>query len=85
HFFNAVNGLDNHYASSKVELGKAFIANHQIDPSKTLMVGDTTHDADVAAEMGVDCCLIPNGHQSQKTLLSRNVPIAHSLSVLLEL
>ena len=80
--FVAVNGLDHHHATSKVELGKEFIARSGLDPSKILLIGDTTHDAEVAASIGADCCLIPNGHQSSNKLMECGVPVVDSLSKL---
>jgi len=80
--FLEINGLDNHYASSKVDIGKDFVARHKLDPATILLVGDTTHDADVAASIGADYCLIPHGHQSRKRLASYGVPVVDSLSEL---
>jgi phosphoglycolate phosphatase len=80
--FTEINGLDNHYASSKVDIGLDFVTRNKLDPSTILLIGDTTHDADVAAAIGADCCLIPNGHQSQKRLAAYGVPIVCSLSEL---
>lgn len=80
--FLEINGLDNHYASSKVDIGKDFVARHKLDPATILLIGDTTHDADVAASIGADCCLIPHGHQSRKRLASYGVPVVDSLSEL---
>lgn len=82
--FLEINGLDNHYASSKVEIGMDFVARNKLDPSSILLIGDTTHDADVAASIGADCCLIPNGHQSQKKLAACGAPMAGSLSELFQ-
>ena len=80
--FVAINGLDNHHASSKIDIGKSFVAGNKLEPSKILLVGDTTHDADVAASIGADCCLIPNGHQNLKRLAACGVPVVGSLSEL---
>ena len=43
------------------------------------MVGDTTHDADVARSMGVSCVLIADGHQSFRRLSEAGVPVYESL------
>ncbi len=84
-FFMEINGLDNHYASSKVDIGVDFVARHKFDPASILLIGDTIHDADVAKALGVDCCLIANGHQSQKRLATCGVAIADSLKELRDL
>ena len=39
-----------------------------VSPSDTLLIGDTTHDAEVAHAMGVGCVLIPCGHNSRDRL-----------------
>ena len=77
--FTSVNGLNNHHAASKVELGLAFIAAQKHDPGEYLLVGDTLHDAEVAAAMGVDCCLVPNGHQDRARLAAAGVPLLEDL------
>ncbi|MHB8087538.1 MAG: HAD family hydrolase [Anaerolineaceae bacterium] len=78
--FMEINGLDNHYASSKVDIGLDFVARNNFDPTAILLIGDTIHDADVAKALGVDCCLIPNGHQSKKRLAMYGVSIASNLT-----
>lgn len=78
--FVAVSGLDHHHATSKIEIGKEFITRSGFDPSKILLVGDTTHDAEVATAIGADCCLIPNGHQNANKLMECRVPVIDSLS-----
>jgi len=45
-----------------------------------LLIGDTVHDYEVAKALGVDCVLIPNGHQSREKLLLCNVPILDNIT-----
>ncbi len=66
--FTDVLGLSDIYAASKVEIGKAFIKNYNINPESCIMIGDTDHDALVAKEMGIDCVLYTKGHQSRHRL-----------------
>ncbi len=80
--FIEINGLDNHYASSKVDIGLEFMSRNNLDPKTILLIGDTMHDADVANALGVACCLVPNGHQSQTRLVACGVPVVASLSEL---
>lgn len=67
-FFNGIEGLDNYRAESKVDRGIALIDSHGINRSDTVLIGDTIHDYEVAKEIGVDCVLISNGHQSKERL-----------------
>ena len=80
--FTTINGLDNHHAFSKLEVGKTFIAEQKISPTEILMIGDTIHDVEVAEAMGVECCLIPSGHQSQERLSACGVQVINHLSEL---
>lgn len=66
--FSDVLGLSDIYATSKVEVGKNYIKNYNIDPKDAIMIGDTDHDKEVASQMGIDCILYSNGHQARDVL-----------------
>ena len=78
-FFDRIYGLDDHYAHGKTDVGLRLIRDLAVPGDKMLFIGDTRHDAEVAAEMGVDCILIPNGHHSQSRLELLHVPMVMSL------
>lgn len=80
HFFEAVAGLDNHYAVSKIEVGHKLIDSHNLNLSKTLLIGDTIHDFEVAQSLGCQCLLIANGHQSAKRLERTGAKVVKNLS-----
>ncbi len=64
--FDGILGLDNIHAHSKKEIGVAWKkANPEV---RALMIGDTDHDAEVAAAMNIDCVLVACGHQSRERL-----------------
>ena len=48
--FDDVIGLDNHYAASKLELAKEYVARLDIDLENSYFIGETTHDAEVGSE-----------------------------------
>lgn len=79
-YFISINGLDNHHAAGKFDLAKEFMIDQNLAPNTILLIGDTLHDAEIAASLGVDCLLIPNGHQDRQRLESAGVPILDSLS-----
>ena len=79
-YFNDVLGTSNIYAKSKVEIGVNYINNYQIDKSKAIMIGDTTHDSLVAKSMGIDCILYSGGHQSKEKLLSETSKVIDNFS-----
>ena len=84
-FFDHICGLDDHYAHGKTDVGIRLVNDLAMPKEKLLFIGDTRHDAEVAAEMGIDCILLPNGHQSRERLLWVGVPVLRSLMDLIEL
>jgi len=84
-FFGLIRGLDDHYAHGKTGVGVRLLEELAEDPAGMLFIGDTLHDAAVAAEIGLDCVLIPNGHQSEQRLRSAGLPVLPSLRNLISL
>ncbi|WP_461639935.1 HAD family hydrolase [Labilibaculum euxinus] len=74
-FFSEISGIDNIYASSKIANGIKMIESHQLTPKDVCLFGDTTHDYEVAQELGCNCILIAAGHQSIKKLNETGCPI----------
>lgn len=79
-FFTHVIGLNNHYASGKVEEGKILLDKLGASLDDVVLIGDTVHDYDVAKELGIDAILISNGHNSELKLSSCDAPVVKSLS-----
>lgn len=67
-FFTELLGLADIYGVSKVQLGTDYLHRTGIDPAACVMVGDTDHDAAVAAAIGAVCVLYTGGHQSRARL-----------------
>jgi len=82
-YFTHVVGLDNIYAASKMHLGKDLMKRLGNGKGETLVIGDTLHDYEVAMEIGADCVLISNGHQSKKRLLEATSIVIDSIEQLL--
>jgi phosphoglycolate phosphatase len=82
-FFVKIAGLGDHYASSKIERGKELLRDLKADPAKTLMIGDTVHDFEVAQSIGSDCVLLGNGHNKKERLENCNVPVYDSIKEIL--
>ena len=77
-FFDEILGLPDIFAASKAEMGKAYV--QRAKPGKAVLIGDTTHDKEVADSMGIACILVANGHQSKETLLSCNALVVDCLT-----
>lgn len=74
HFFNEISGINNIYASSKIENGKSLIQKHGLKAEEICLLGDTTHDYEVAQSLGCHCYLIAAGHQSFEKLKATGCP-----------
>lgn len=83
--FAAVAGLDNPYAEGKAARGRRLLEELGWEPGQVLLVGDTDHDGEVAAVLGVDCVLFPSGHQHPRRLRACGVPLVRGLEEVLEL
>ena len=81
-FFEYIDGLDDHYAHGKTDVGIRLLKELNIKKEKILFIGDTRHDADAARELGIDCILVPNGHQSMERLVNCGFPLVTSLDEL---
>jgi len=78
-YFCRIMGLENHYAESKVERGKKWIAELNLNPQDVLLIGDTAHDYIVSRNIGSDCLLIANGHHNYERLAKLGVEVINSL------
>lgn len=81
--FDEVLGLDNIHARSKAFLALAW--KERNPRACPLFVGDTGHDAEVAAAIGADCVLYTGGHQSEAQLSGLGYPLIHDLRELISL
>ncbi len=78
-FFTTLAGIPDVFAASKLQRGLELAAAIAGPNHRALLIGDTDHDREVAAEMGIDCVLIPAGHQSLERLQACGVPVLNSL------
>lgn len=70
--FKFVFGIDNKLADSKIDRGHELIKKSGICESKTVIIGDTLHDLDVARALNIDVVLISHGHQCPSRLRSHH-------------
>lgn len=84
-YFCRIIGLENHYAESKVERGKKWIAKLNLNPQEVLLVGDTIHDYDVSKYIGCDCLLVANGHHNYEKLAKLEVDVISTLKEIIQI
>jgi phosphoglycolate phosphatase len=71
-YFNSVLGLEDHHAAGKLTLAKTYMKDNHPDPNSVILIGDTIHDAEIADQLGIQCILLPSGHQSRSRLVQTN-------------
>ena len=79
-YFDAILGLNNVYAKSKVAVAQAWLAQCHISPAQLVLVGDTVHDHEVACALNCSCVLIANGHQDAATLRACKCVVLHDIA-----
>lgn len=77
-FFGQVCGLGDHYAHSKRDVGRELLGRSAHHRDACLLIGDTTHDCDVARDLGIACLLMTGGHQSEGKLRRCGCPVVHT-------
>ena len=82
-YFTTILGIENIYAASKAQIATDFVVQHSIDVRDVVLVGDTTHDYEVAEDIGCRCILITDGHQSEERLRATGAEIVNSITDLL--
>jgi len=80
HHFTHAFGLSDLHARSKAERGRELVAALESGTSVRWMIGDTDHDAEVAAEIGATCVLVSCGHHSYERLSRAGVPVVSNLT-----
>ena len=79
-FFGEVSGLDNHGAGSKLHLAEALFKRIGGPFDDVWLVGDTTHDKEVADSAGCNCILLASGYQSHERLAQCACPVLDSVA-----
>lgn len=67
-YFEGLIAANNNLAMGKIDYGKLYIKEHNIDLSKSIMIGDTVHDYEVSKEIGMECLLFTKGHNTKENL-----------------
>lgn len=82
-YFEEIKGLDNLLAQSKIENGRILLRTINIEPSKVILIGDSSHDVETAEELGINCYLVSRGLEAKERLLTHGHPVFDDFSALL--
>ncbi|MDF3129752.1 HAD family hydrolase [Kiritimatiellaeota bacterium B1221] len=77
-YFHDLHGHHHIYPADKAPQGKLALENLGVDPSRTVLIGDTVHDAEVAEELGMQCIIIPGGNHPESKLRGLGHPVVTS-------
>jgi phosphoglycolate phosphatase len=77
--FARLGGIGDIFAGGKLERGRELLGSLGWDPGETLLIGDTDHDAEVAAALGTECLLVARGHQTPERLRATGQRVVESL------
>jgi phosphoglycolate phosphatase len=67
-YFDFVFGIADKLAVGKVQRGHDLMRESGVPPTRTLLIGDTDHDLEVAQALGISVLLVTHGHQSEERL-----------------
>lgn len=76
-WFDEIWGTGSIHAYGKMALADAWREAHR--GVRAVLIGDTTHDFEVAERIGADCILVAAGHHSEERLLACGVPVVRDL------
>jgi phosphoglycolate phosphatase len=79
HYFDEIAGLGHIFATSKAGLGIQTLRELNISPENACLIGDTTHDYEVAQEIGCQCILVKDGHHSESKLLETGAAVVKEM------
>lgn len=82
HYFRDIVGVSNFFGHGKLETARQFIEKSSLPARNITLLGDTTHDYEVALTLGCRCILVSGGHQPYEKLLTTGVRVEKNLSAL---
>jgi len=78
-YFDYIYGLDDHYAGGKTEIGKDLLKKINLPSEQILLIGDTTHDCDVANTLGIQALAVSYGHHPAEKFKGCNIEVLKSV------
>lgn len=79
YLFAFIRGISNLYGDSKMTMGRKLVEEIGVPRDEIIIIGDSLHDYEVAADLNIACVLIAGGHQSYERLATAGVQVLPSL------
>jgi phosphoglycolate phosphatase len=83
HFFEHVSGIPDQLAHSKVEQAVELAGRLRALGDDITVIGDSSHDAEVARELAAQCILVARGAESRSRLEAHGYPVFDDFSQLI--
>lgn len=83
HFFEHVRGLAHLRGDSKVAEAVNLVGSLGIAGSEITIIGDSSHDAEVARELSAQCFLVARGAESRAKLALHGFPVVDSFHTII--
>jgi len=84
-FFEHISGIPDELAHSKVETAIAMAQKLSAQGRDITVIGDSSHDAEVAKELSANCFLVARGAESRERLEAHGFPVLDDFSGLFKL
>jgi phosphoglycolate phosphatase len=83
-FFDQVAGIAREKADSKIQEGVQLAKVMGVGGDEITIIGDSSHDAEVARELSARCILVARGGESRSRLESNGFPVVDSFASFLQ-
>jgi phosphoglycolate phosphatase len=80
HFFEEVCGISDNLGEGKVEEGRGLLRRLGVPGSDVTIIGDSSHDAEVARSLDAKCILVARGSESRRRLEMNGFPVVESFA-----
>lgn len=81
-FFEQITGVSDTHGTGKIPEGRFLLSETKASPSDVTLIGDSSHDAEVAKALAINCVLIARGAESRSRLENNGYPVLESFSSL---
>lgn len=85
HLFDNVHGISDAFAESKIAQAVQLAERLAARGGEITVVGDSSHDAEVARELSANCVLVARGAESRARLERNGYPVVDDFSFLMAL
>lgn len=83
HYFEKIAGIAHERGDSKVREGRQLASLMGVSGADITIVGDSSHDAEVARDLSAHCILVARGGESRSRLEKNGFPVVDSFATLI--